>query len=46
MQDQLDIVKEVISTYLKDNNEGKKQLVEYFLKMLWKRMPGYRYQLT
>ena len=31
MQDQLDIVKEVISTYLKNNNEGKKQLVEWFL---------------
>ncbi len=31
MQDQLDIVKEVISTYLKHNNEGNIQLVEWFL---------------
>jgi transposase-like protein len=31
MQDQLDIVKEVISSFLKDRKEGKKDLVEWFL---------------
>ena len=31
MQDQLEIVKEIISSFLKDSREGKKQLVEWFL---------------
>ncbi len=31
MQDQLEVVKEVISIFLKDSREGKKQLVEWFL---------------
>ncbi len=31
MQDQLEIVKEVISSFLKDSREGKKQLVEWSL---------------
>ena len=31
MQDQLDVVKEVISIFLKHNKEGKKQLIEWFL---------------
>lgn len=31
MQDQLEVVKEVISTFLNDRKEGKKQLVEWFL---------------
>ena len=31
MQDQLDVVKEVISIFLKDSKEGKKQLIEWFL---------------
>jgi hypothetical protein len=31
MQDQLEIVKEVISSFLKDRKEGKKHLVEWFL---------------
>jgi hypothetical protein len=31
MQDQLEIVKEVISSFLKDRKEGKKQLLEWFL---------------
>jgi hypothetical protein len=31
MQDQLDIVKEAISSFLKDREEGKKDLVEWFL---------------
>lgn len=31
MQDQIEIVKEVISTFLKDRKEGKKQPVEWFL---------------
>ena len=31
MQDQMEIVKEVISTFLEDRKEGKKQLVEWFL---------------
>jgi hypothetical protein len=31
MQDQLDIVKDIISSFLKDSKEGKKDLVEWFL---------------
>ena len=31
MQDQLDVVKEIISIFLKDRKEGKKQLIEWFL---------------
>ena len=31
MQDQLDVVKEVISIFLKDRKEGKRQLIEWFL---------------
>ena len=31
MQDQLDVVKEIISIFLKDSKEGKKQLIEWFL---------------
>ncbi|SIM61696.1 IS256 family transposase [Cuniculiplasma divulgatum] len=31
MQDQMEMVKEVISTFLNDRKEGKKQLVEWFL---------------
>ena len=31
MQDQLDVVKEIISIFLKDSKEGKKELVEWFL---------------
>ncbi len=31
MQDQLDAVKEVISIFLKDQKEGKRQLIEWFL---------------
>jgi hypothetical protein len=31
MQDQLKIVKEMISSFLKDSKEGKKHLVEWFL---------------
>ena len=31
MQDQLDVVKEIISIFLKDSEEGKKELVEWFL---------------
>jgi hypothetical protein len=36
MQDQLDIVKEVISSFLKDRKEGKKDLVEWFLNSVMK----------
>ena len=31
MQDQLDVVKGIISIFLKDSKEGKKQLIEWFL---------------
>ncbi len=31
MQDQLDIMKEIISSFLQDNREGKKKLLEWFL---------------
>ena len=31
MQDQLNVVKEIISIFLKDSKEGKKQLIEWFL---------------
>jgi len=31
MQDQLDVVKEIISIFLKDSKEGRKGLVEWFL---------------
>ena len=31
MQDQLDVVKEVISSFLQDSKEGKKRLIEWFL---------------
>lgn len=31
MQDQLDVLKEIISIFLKDSKEGKKQLIEWFL---------------
>ena len=31
MQDQLDVVKEVISSFLQDSKEGKKSLIEWFL---------------
>ena len=31
MQDQLDVVKEVISSFLQDSREGKKRLIEWFL---------------
>ena len=31
MQDQLDVVKEIISIFLKDRKEGKRQLIEWFL---------------
>ncbi|WP_393972142.1 hypothetical protein OXIME_000749 [Oxyplasma meridianum] len=31
MQDVLEIVKELISSFLKDRKEGKKHLVEWFL---------------
>ncbi len=31
MQDQLDVVKEVISIFLKDRKEGKRQIIEWFL---------------
>ena len=31
MQDQLDVVKEVISSFLLDSKEGKKRLIEWFL---------------
>ena len=31
MQDQLDIFKEIISSFLKDGKNGKKKLVEWFL---------------
>jgi Transposase and inactivated derivatives len=31
MQDQLEIMKELISTFLKDNKEGKKKFIEWFL---------------
>ena len=32
MQDQLDVVKEIIGIFLKDRKEGKRQLIEWFLK--------------
>ena len=31
MQDHLDVVKEIISIFLKDSKEGKRQLIEWFL---------------
>ena len=31
MQDQLNVLKEMISTFLQDNREGKKKLMEWFL---------------
>ena len=31
MQNQLDVLKEIISIFLKDSKEGKKQLIEWFL---------------
>ena len=31
MQDQLEMIEEVISLYLRDSKEGKKKLIEWFL---------------
>jgi len=31
MQDQLEVVKEIISIFLKDSKDGKKRLIEWFL---------------
>ncbi len=31
MQDQLDVMKEIISSFLLDSKEGKKKLMEWFL---------------
>jgi hypothetical protein len=36
MQDQLDVVKEIISIFLKDSKDGKKRLVEWFLTSVMK----------
>ncbi len=36
MQDQLDIIKEIINSFLKDSKEGKKQLIEWFLNHVMK----------
>jgi hypothetical protein len=40
MQEQLEIVKEVISSFLKDRKEGKKQLVEWFLNSVMEEEAG------
>ncbi len=44
MHIQLRYYEGVIITLLKDSKEGKKHLVEYFVKVLWNKRPGYRYQ--
>ncbi len=40
MQDQLEIVREVISNFLKDRKEGKKHLVEWFLNNVMEEEAG------
>jgi hypothetical protein len=40
MQDQLEVVKEIISIFLKDSKDGKKRLVEWFLNNVMEEETG------